>query len=211
MEEFEKEQILHSYLMQSPDKVGPGLVVDGYDNSPDSLTVDESAKETVANILKHKRAVRHRLNWLAEELKRRADTHDNSKLEEPEIVWLIRMDKEPSYPYGSPEYFEKMERWQKFFEHHYRHNSHHPDHHQNGVEDFTLADLCEFLVDVTAYYDKIRPEDAIKTIESQAERFGLDTQLTQILKNTLLEYFTYLGDLEPISERKKDLEEKQET
>lgn len=202
VEDFEEMQrMLSCYLKHSSDSVLQGLVVDGFDTSPGNLTIDESASKTVRGILKHKNAVKTRLNWLAKELERRAETHDNSKLEFPEILWLIQMDKEPSYPYGTPEYFDKMKRWKKFFEHHYRHNSHHPDHHQNGVADFTLADLCEFLVDVTAYYVKIRPEDAIGTIESQAERFGLGTQLTQILKNTLLEYFTYLGDIKPVSEQ----------
>ena len=202
VEDFEEMQHkLGCYLKHSSDSVLQGLVVDGFDTSPENLTIDESASATVRDILKHKKAVSTRLNWLAKELERRAETHDNSKLEFPEILWLIQMDKEPRQPYGTPEYFDKMKRWKKFFDHHYANNPHHPDYYANGVSDFTLADLCEFLVDVTAYYEKIRPEDAISTIESQAERFGLGTQLTQILKNTLLEYFTYLGDIKPVSEQ----------
>lgn len=159
--------------------------------------VDESALKTINGIQKHKDSVKSKVAYLSNKLKERAEKHDNSKLEHPEIDWLIAMDREPRYPYGSPEYFDKMKRWNKFFQHHYANNRHHPDHFPNGVNDMNLVDLCEYCCDIISYYDEMHPKDAIKTIEAQKERFGFDPQLTDILKNTLLDYFTYLGSFEP--------------
>lgn len=100
------------------------------------------------------------------------------------------MNKEPKYPYGSDGYFEKMKKWRQFFDHHYQMNSHHPNHFVNGVSGMTLTDLCEYLVDIIAYEDNLSVDEALAVIEDQKQRSGLDEQLTQILKNTLLAYFT---------------------
>ena len=57
------------------------------------------------------------------------------------------MDKEPKVEYGSPEYFEKMKRWDKFFKHHYKNNSHHPAHYnEQGIYGMTIVDLVEMIV-----------------------------------------------------------------
>lgn len=168
--------------------------------------VDESALNTINSIQKHKSSVKEKVAYLSNKLKERAEKHDDSKLETPELNWLIDMDREPRYTYGTPEYFDKMKRWQKFFDHHYKRNRHHPDHFANGVHDMNLVDLCEYCCDIISYYDEMHPEDAIKTIEAQKERFGFDNQLSDVLKNTLLDYFTYLGSFEPkyVAAKKKN-------
>ena len=177
-------------------------IIDGYDN--DIAIQDPSALKTVEDILKHKEKVKRRLLFLSEELKNRAESHDNSKLKDPEIKYLIEMDKEPRYDYNTPEYFDKMKRWQKFFNHHYENNRHHPNNFMNGVLDMTLTDICEYLVDIISYYDEMHVNDAIDTIEKQQGRFGLDSQLAQILTNTLIEYFSYIGDKKPIADEVKE-------
>lgn len=177
-------------------------IIDGYDN--DNIIEDPSALKTVEDILKHKEKVRRRLLFLSEELKKRAECHDDSKLKDPEIKYLIEMDKEPKYEYNTPEYFNKMKRWQKFFNHHYDNNRHHPDHFRNGILDMTLTDICEYLVDIISYYDEMHVHDAMDTVEKQQGRFGLDNQLSQILVNTLIEYFSYIGDQKPIADEVKE-------
>lgn len=174
-------------------------IIDGHDN--DNIIKDASALKTIRDILKHKEKVRRRLLFLSNELRKRAEEHDNSKLRNPEIGYLIEMDREPRYPYNSPEYFDKMRRWQKFFDHHYANNRHHPDHFKNGILDMTLTDICEYLVDIISYYDEMHVNDAIDTIEKQQNRFGLGDQLSQILINTLIEYFSYIGDSKPDADR----------
>ena len=163
----------------------------------ESEDVDYSAIKTISNILKHKRSVNTKMQYLSRNLKERGEAHDASKLEYPEIEWLIEMDKEPIYPYGSPEYFEKMRRWEKFFKHHYENNRHHPSHFEHGIDGMNLLDLCEYCCDIISYYDEMHPDQAFQSIEAQKERFGMDEQLTCILKNTLLEYFTWFGDIKP--------------
>lgn len=164
---------------------------------------EEQAGNTVKHILKHRESVRNKLNFLASELVKRAEKHDESKLMQPELNWLIQMDKEPRYQYGTPEYFDKMEKWQNFFKHHYAENRHHPDHFQNGIYDMNIVDICEYITDIISYYDEMHVDDALKTLEAQKERFGFDEQLYQILKNTLFEYFTWVGDFAPSSAQKK--------
>ena len=167
-------------------------IIDGYDNN--IAIQDPSALKTIEDILKHKEKVKRRLLFLSEELKNRAESHDNSKLKDPEI----------KYHYNTPEYFDKMKRWQKFFNHHYENNRHHPNHFMNGVLDMTLTDICEYLVDIISYYDEMHVNDAIDTVEKQQGRFGLDSQLAQILTNTLIEYFSYIGDKKPIADEVKE-------
>jgi hypothetical protein len=164
---------------------------------------EEQADDTIKHILKHRESVRNKLNFLASELDKRAEKHDESKLMQPELNWLIQMDKEPRYQYGTPEYFDKMKKWQKFFKHHYAENRHHPDHFQNGIYDMNIVDICEYITDIISYYDEMHVDDALKTLETQKERFGFDEQLYQILKNTLFEYFTWVGGFAPSSAQKK--------
>ena len=184
--------------MRSPYHVTEPLFIDGYET--DSLVKDPEALNTLNSILKHRQTVRERLLFLADELYKRAYHHDDSKLQLPEIKWLIEMDKEPRYEYGTPEYFEKMKRWDKFFKHHYENNRHHPDHFANGIEGMNLADLCEYIVDIISYYEELHVNNALDTVNKQKERFGFDEQLTQILKNTLIEYFSWFGGQKPISD-----------
>lgn len=166
----------------------------------DKKVVDKQAFKTINNIIKHRKSVKAKLDFISEEIKKRGEDHDLSKLQQPELGWLIQMDKEPKYQYGTPEYFEKMKKWQKFFIHHYINNRHHPDHFKFGICDMTLVDLCEYMADIISYYDEMHVGDALKTVEEQKERFGFDEQLSQILKNTLLEYFSWVGDYKPIAE-----------
>lgn len=170
-------------------------VVDGYDNG--DIVKDKQALGTIRYIVEHKETVAKRLRFLAEQLLERAEHHDDSKLKSPELDWLIEMDKEPRYAYDSKEYLDKKARWQKFFDHHYKHNSHHPEHFVSGVEGMNLTDICEYLIDISAYYAEMHPEEVFKLLNGQMNRFKLDEQLTQILKNTLLEYFTYFGEMKP--------------
>ena len=165
-----------------------------YDNG----VKDPQAFETVSRINSHRKSVRAKLNFLIKKLAERSENHDLSKLKEPEIGWLIEMDKEPRVTYGSPEYFEKMKRWEKFFKHHYANNRHHPDHFGDmGVSGMNLVDLAEYLCDIISYLEEMHASQAIKIIDEQGKRFGLEDQLSQILKNTLVEYFSWVGNFSP--------------
>lgn len=123
----------------------------------------------------------------------RAQRHDYSKLQEPEINWWKDMDKEPRYAYGTPEYVAKMRRWKFVFDHHYKHNRHHPEHFEFGVQGMNLVDVIEMLCDWIGYRDKISITEAISTVEQQMERYGFSEDLSCIIKNTLIDYFSIMG------------------
>lgn len=56
------------------------------------------------------------------------------------------MDKEGRVKYGSKEYFDKMNRWKIFFDHHYKNNKHHPEHFRDNIDGMNLVDLIELFV-----------------------------------------------------------------
>ena len=175
-------------------------IVNGYDED-DKIILDHSALTTIQNIVKHKKSVKKRMLYLAEEIAKRAEKHDDSKLRPPEVNWLIQMDKEPRVEYGSPEYFEKMKRWDKFFKHHYKNNSHHPAHYnEQGIYGMTIVDLVEMMCDVISYVSELHVYQAAKIIKEQKERFDIDEGITQILINTLNYYYAWVGDFKPLSD-----------
>lgn len=184
---MEKADVLEKYKTKSE----PGLIYDTGEIK------DPSAFQTVQNINKHRKNVKDKIEFFIKKLQDRANNHDISKLKQPEIEWLIQMDKESSFPYGSPQYYEKMKKWEKFFEHHYKENRHHPNHFADGIQGFNIVDLVEFIADITSYLENMHPGDAIRIIDEQKERFGFDDQIAQILKNTLFEYFSWVGSYEP--------------
>jgi len=103
------------------------------------------------------------------------------------------MDKEPRYPYGSPQYVEKMRRWKYVFDHHYKYNRHHPEHFEFGIQGMNLVDIIEMLCDWIGYKDYISITEAISTVEQQMKRYGFSDDLSYIIKNTLIDYFSIMG------------------
>ena len=49
--------------------------------------------------------------------------------------------------YGSEQHKEYLKEMKKGLVHHYEINSHHPEHYKNGIEDMTLFDIIEMLMD----------------------------------------------------------------
>lgn len=191
----EKEKIIHRYLDEQRSHI-----VDGYDTDA-TLIVDEQAYKTIDSVFKHKNNVKKRLYFLSEELKKRADCHDETKLHYPELGWLIAMDKEGRAEYGSDEYFDKQKRWQKFFDHHYKsqNNRHHPDHFEGGTLSMNIVDLAEMVCDVISYYEKLPTAKSFDLIKEQRERFGMTEEVAHIAANTITDYFSWLGEYAPVA------------
>ena len=187
---LESEKIYRRYVNQhlgSEDKFEPDVSID----------YDHQFKDTVDSIIKHKKSVKRRLLYIADKIRERAEAHDNSKLNYPELGWLVAMDKEGRAPYGSEEYFEKQKRWECFFKHHYSENTHHPDHYDEGTKGMSVVDIVEMMCDVISYLDEIPQEKVFEVISEQAERFGFSSELKAILTNTLLLYFAKIADVKP--------------
>ena len=111
--------------------------------------------------------------------------HDASKLESPEVeVFAEYTPKLNNTTFGSEEYYRNLENMKAALEHHYAANRHHPEHFVNGVNDMTLIDLLEMFCDRKASTLRHNDGNLLRSIEINAERFKIDSQLTQILINT---------------------------
>lgn len=148
-------------------------------------------------IIKHKLNVQTRLLKLCNLLLKRSENHDESKLQEPELSGWVKIDQEPRYKYGTPEYFDKKERFKYLFEQHYKdnRNTHHPEHFgEQGILGMDLLDLIEFLCDCFAYSSEdITYTEALNVIEQQIKRFKISEDLGWALKNTVQNYFCKFG------------------
>lgn len=153
--------------------------------------------ETEEYIKEHISRVRRHINTFIQLLIRRAENHDKSKLEEPELSWWKEMDKEPRYPYGSEEYKQKIKRWDKVFKHHYKYNRHHPEHYEYGVSEMTLIDIVEMMCDWLGYKDTTIVTEALKVCDEQMARYDISEELRQIIFNTLLRYYSLMGGKNP--------------
>jgi len=89
--------------------------------------------------------------------------------------------------YGSEEYKAALEGLGPALSHHYANNRHHPEHFENGVNDMTLLDVIEMFIDWKAACLKHNDGNLRKSIDINAKRFSIDSQLTQIFKNTVAE------------------------
>lgn len=86
--------------------------------------------------------------------------------------------------FGSDEYKEQMKGMKVALDHHYAHNSHHPEHYENGINGFDLFDLIEMFFDWKAASERSLNGNIQESIDVGARRFGIGSQLTQILANT---------------------------
>ena len=143
----------------------------------EAATNNETRKH-IANVVKF-------MNIIVTELLLRAQNHDASKLESPELeLFTIWTEKLAACTYGSETYKEFLEQLKPALEHHYASNKHHPEHYKNGINDMTLVDLVELLVDWGSACKRHNDGNLRKSIEINSKRFGIDSQLTKILENT---------------------------
>lgn len=148
------------------------------------LTKDELA--TNAETWDHINLVMKLLASAQIELMRRQFTHDRSKLAPPEVDTFVEYTpKLATSTYGSDEYKQFLKDMKPALDHHYAHNRHHPEFFPNGVEGMNLFDLLEMFVDWYAATKRHNDGNIHRSIEINAERFGLSPQLVAILKNTV--------------------------
>ena len=145
------------------------------------LKEDSTNNETrkhIANVVKF-------MNIIVCELLKRAQEHDTSKLSEPELAAFTKHTENlKSCTYGSHQYDKFLEELKPTLEHHYSNNRHHPEHYKNGVNDMNLIDLVEMLVDWKSASLRHNDGNLLKSISINSKRFGIDSQLTKIFKNT---------------------------
>jgi hypothetical protein len=147
------------------------------------LTVEEQATNYAT--FRHIERVRNLLNDMSVTLIRRGELHDQSKLEPPEVALFTEYtSKLATCTYGSAEYEGFRKAMGPALAHHYANNRHHPEHFKEGVDDMNLIDVLEMLCDWKAASERHNDGNIRKSIEKNADRFGLSPQLVKILENT---------------------------
>lgn len=142
--------------------------------------------DSAVDTLKHIKRVNQLLVTFAQELLRRAQVHDDSKLQSPEKELFDEYTpKLAGVTYGSAEYKEFLKELKVALDHHYKHNSHHPEHYENGIDGFDLFDLVEMLMDWKAATERHNDGDILKSLEINENRFNINPQLVNILRNTI--------------------------
>lgn len=137
--------------------------------------------------LDHIQNVRLKIYKVVDDLLHRAANHDASKLEAPEKeVYDIYTPELAKLEYGTNAYRETLKKMQVAINHHYSVSRHHPEYFADSINGMNLVDLLEMIVDWKAAGERHKkyPGDVFKSIEINAERFGIDPQLKQILLNT---------------------------
>lgn len=149
----------------------------------DGLTLEQKA--TNAETWAHIHRVRVLLGDVVVDLLARAAEHDQSKLRSPEVeIFTEYTPKLAGSTYGSDEYNRYLEEMKPALRHHYAHNDHHPEHHRSGIDGMDLRQIIEMLADWKAATERHDDGDLETSIEYNAERFGIDPQLKNILMNT---------------------------
>lgn len=132
--------------------------------------------------------VRHCMLLIVGNLVDRANVHDASKFSDDELPAFIEATpKLRGLTYGSPEYKAATKALGPALQHHYASNSHHPEHHVHGVSDMSLLDIMEMLADWKAATMRHADGDLRRSIEINADRFGISPQLRGILYKTAAE------------------------
>lgn len=145
-----------------------------------------SEYDSRADTCQHIRQVQELLQICFDDLIRRSDVHDASKLESPEREIFDEMTPLlKGSTYGSDEYKAMLARMKPALDHHYAKNSHHPEHYANGIRGMSLLDLVEMLCDWKAATMRHADGDIRKSIEINQKRFGYSDELKEIFVNTL--------------------------
>jgi hypothetical protein len=156
----------------------------------------EEKYSSIPDTMAHKRNIENVLGVLIEELKIRMDTHDNSKLVEPELscydkyIPMLQKTK-----YGTSEYFKvKKAMEEEGLKHHFAENRHHPEHWNNDISRMTLVDLVEMFAD--HYAASLKSDTGFISGETtNAERYKYPDTLLKIFLNTYKEYFDPRKDM----------------
>jgi len=167
---------------------------------------------------KHIHEVRHKLDQVIHDLLKRAQLHDASKLEEPEVsVFDEFSPKLKDSTYGSEEYKGFLASMGVGLKHHYAVNDHHPEHFIGGylsgrrleqppsrqmqgdillspnvgIHGMNLVQMLEMLCDWKAATMRHDDGDLKTSIEQNADRFGYGRETRNLLMHTAA-YFGWL-------------------
>jgi hypothetical protein len=140
--------------------------------------------------LDHIGKVKENIALIVKELTNRAEQHDASKMENPEIeLFDVYTPKLAGSIYGSEEYKQFLQELKPALDHHYGVNRHHPEHFKNGIQGMNLVDLIEMFCDWYAATKRHNNGDIMKSIAINQDRFHYSEDLRAVFENTYKDLF----------------------
>lgn len=141
--------------------------------------------DSTADTRHHISTVQSFMDLVADELDRRANSHDQSKFEPPEkAVFDEYTPKLKDSTYGSDEYKSFLAEMGEGLKHHYEVNDHHPEHFKDGIHEMTLVQMVEMLCDWKAATLRHANGDLGSSIRNNADRFGYGAEIENLLHQT---------------------------
>jgi len=146
--------------------------MENYDSTQDTLL----HRALVAKILRH----------AADELLKRGQVHDESKLYPPEKpVFDAFTPKLRELEYGTDAYRETLRQMRPAMDHHYAENTHHPEHWYKGIDGMTMLDLLEMLADWWAAGQRHESSMTLEeSIKHNQGRFGYSDAMVELMIRT---------------------------
>ena len=140
----------------------------------------------------HKDGVKTYLEIISMLLNTRALTHDNSKSSDEEYKYYKMANSVNRNDFKTyEEYMDYIKpTLDKGLKHHYENNRHHPEFFDNGIDDMTLIDIMEMIVDWCISI-KQNGKDLYKEIQYNFDKYNVSEQLKKIIINT----YKYIDDL----------------
>lgn len=123
-------------------------------------------------------------------LKKRAETHDASKLQDPEKeTWDRVTPLLKDLEYGTEEYRASLREIKPAIQHHYRENDHHPEHYsEGGIGAMSMLALIEMLCDWRAASERSKQSMSfMESLEYNRDRYEIPEPLFIVLVNTAAE------------------------
>lgn len=109
------------------------------------MALNSKQKAASYDTMKHIEKVRNYINKLISGLMKRQESHDQSKLEAPEVAAFAEWTpKLANATYGTEEYEQFKIELKPALDHHYAHNRHHPEHWPERKD--SNADILEEFV-----------------------------------------------------------------
>lgn len=150
--------------------------------------------QTKFKTMRHIETVRNYLNLAVKELLKRAEEHDQSKLDPPESdIFEIYTPKLRECTYGSDEYKGYLNEMQVALDHHYKTNRHHPEYFKaypeqglSPVHSMNIFDLLEMLLDWNAATKRHNDGNIMKSIDINEKRFKFGPELKRVFLNTVM-------------------------
>lgn len=143
--------------------------------------------DCIKETLEHIEQVKHDVAIVCDRLTKRAEAHDRTKIEEPELSYFNKYTPMlAKLKYGSKEYDESLKGLEVALDHHYKMYRHHPQHFENGVNDMNIIDILEMFCDWNSASKRMKDGSLEQSIEVGRKRFKLDNvNLTKIFENSL--------------------------